>query len=62
MRPVARFGVHGSVLGVIATSNGATVSYNTMRDSLTPLGTMVPMVNSCSGIVYRPRDRHPQAG
>ena len=26
MRPVARFGVHGSVLGVIATSNGATVS------------------------------------
>lgn len=49
----ARFGVHGSVLAAVVTSNGATGSYNAMHDSFTPLGGMVPMVNMLLGeIVY----------
>lgn len=48
-----RFGVHGSVLAAVVTSNGATGSYNSMHDSFTPLGGMVPMVNMMLGeIVY----------
>ena len=48
-----RFGVHGSVLAVVTTSNGATGSYNAMHDSLTPLGGAVPLVNMLLGeIIY----------
>jgi K+-transporting ATPase ATPase A chain len=45
----ARFGVGGSVLAAIATSNGATGSYNSMHDSYTPLGGAVPLVNMLLG-------------
>ena len=34
----SRFGIGGSVLAAITTSNGATGSYNSMHDSYTPLG------------------------
>jgi K+-transporting ATPase ATPase A chain len=48
-----RLGVHGSVLTAITTSNGATGSYNSMHDSYTPLGGMVPLVNMLLGeIIY----------
>ena len=48
-----RFGIHGSVLGAVTTSNGATGSYNSMHDSYTPLGGMVPLVNMMLGeIIY----------
>jgi K+-transporting ATPase ATPase A chain len=49
----ARFGIHGSVLAAVTTSNGATGSYNSMHDSYTPLGGMVPLVNMLLGeIIY----------
>jgi len=44
-----RFGIGGSVLTAITTSNGATGSYNSMHDSYTPLGGMVPLVNMLLG-------------
>jgi K+-transporting ATPase ATPase A chain len=44
-----RFGVGGSVLAAITTSNGATGSYNSMHDSYTPLGGMIPLVNMLLG-------------
>jgi K+-transporting ATPase ATPase A chain len=44
-----RFGVGGSVLTAITTSNGATGSYNSMHDSYTPLGGMVPLINMLLG-------------
>lgn len=44
-----RFGVDGSVLAAIVTSNGATGSYNSMHDSYTPLGGMAPLVNMLLG-------------
>lgn len=44
-----RFGIGGSVLGAVTTSNGATGSYNSMHDSFTPLGGMVPLVNMLLG-------------
>ncbi|MBC7881191.1 MAG: potassium-transporting ATPase subunit KdpA [Anaerolineae bacterium] len=48
-----RFGIGGSVLGAIATSNGATGSYNSMHDSYLPLGGAVPLVNMLLGeIIY----------
>jgi len=48
-----RFGVGGSVLAAIVTSNGATGSYNSMHDSFQPLGVAVPLVNMLLGeIVY----------
>ena len=48
-----RFGVHGSVLAAVTTSNGATGSYNSMHDSYTPLGGMVPLVNMLFGeLIY----------
>ncbi|MBC8098012.1 MAG: potassium-transporting ATPase subunit KdpA [Armatimonadetes bacterium] len=48
-----RFGVHGSVLAAITTSNGATGSYNSMHDSYTPLGGMIPLVNMMLGeVIY----------
>jgi K+-transporting ATPase ATPase A chain len=44
-----RFGIHGSVLAAVATSNGATGSNNSMHDSYTPVGGMVPLVNMLLG-------------
>lgn len=44
-----RFGIGGSVLGAITTSNGATGSYNSMHDSYTPLGGLVPLANMLLG-------------
>ena len=48
-----RFGIGGSVLGAVVTSNGATGSYNSMHDSYTPIGGLVLLVNMLLGeIVY----------
>jgi len=44
-----RFGITSSVLTAVTTSNGATGSYNSMHDSYTPLGGMVPLVNMLLG-------------
>lgn len=48
-----RFGIGGSVLTAITTSNGATGSYNSMHDSYTPIGGTVPLLNMLLGeIIY----------
>ena len=39
-----RFGVNGSVLTAIVTSNTSTGSYNAMYDSFQPIGVLVPLV------------------
>ena len=44
-----RFGIASSVLSAVTTSNGATGSYNSMHDSYTPIGGMVPLVNMLLG-------------
>lgn len=44
-----RFGIGGSVLTAITTSNGATGSYNSMHDSYTPLGGALPLANMLLG-------------
>lgn len=44
-----RFGIGGTVLAAITTSNGATGSYNAMHDSFTPLGVAVPLINMLLG-------------
>lgn len=44
-----RFGVGGTVLTAVTTSNGATGSTNSMHDSFTPLGGMIPVVNMLLG-------------
>jgi potassium-transporting ATPase potassium-binding subunit len=44
-----RFGIGGSALTAVVTSNGATGSYNSMHDSYTPLGGLVPLVNMLLG-------------
>lgn len=44
-----RFGHAASVLAIVTTSNGATGSYNCMHDSLTPIGSAVPLVNMLLG-------------
>jgi K+-transporting ATPase ATPase A chain len=46
-----RFGIAGSVLAAVTTSNGATGSYNSMHDSYTPIGGMVTAVNMLLGEV-----------
>ena len=46
-----RFGIGGSVLAAVVTSNGATGSYNSMHDSYQPLGVVVPLVNMLLGEV-----------
>ena len=46
-----RFGVGGSVLAAVVTSNGATGSYNAMHDSFRPLGVIVPLANMLLGEV-----------
>jgi K+-transporting ATPase ATPase A chain len=44
-----RFGIGGSVLAAVTTSNGATGSYNSMHDSYTPIGGGVAVVNMLLG-------------
>ncbi|MBC7795846.1 MAG: potassium-transporting ATPase subunit KdpA [Pyrinomonadaceae bacterium] len=44
-----RFGIGGSVLAAVTTSNGATGSYNSMHDSYTPIGGMIPLINMLLG-------------
>jgi potassium-transporting ATPase potassium-binding subunit len=44
-----RFGITSSVLTAVTTSNTATGSYNSMHDSYTPIGGMVPLVNMLLG-------------
>jgi K+-transporting ATPase ATPase A chain len=44
-----RFGITGSVLAAIVTSNAATGSYNSMHDSYMPLGGLVPLLNMLLG-------------
>src|SRR5258708_9566028 len=44
-----RFGIGGSALTAITTSNGATGSYNSMDDSYTPLGSGVLLGNMLLG-------------
>ena len=44
-----RFGVGASVLAAITTSNGATGSTNSMHDSYTPAGGLVPLANMLFG-------------
>ncbi|MBC8163571.1 MAG: potassium-transporting ATPase subunit KdpA [Roseiflexaceae bacterium] len=44
-----RFGIGGSVLAAITTSNGATGSYNSMHASYTPIGGAVALVNMLLG-------------
>jgi len=46
-----RFGIGGSVLAAVVTSNGATGSYNSMHDSYEPVGVLVPLVNMLLGEV-----------
>jgi K+-transporting ATPase ATPase A chain len=46
-----RFGVGGSVLAAVTTSNGATGSYNSMHGSYQPLGVLVLLVNMLLGEV-----------
>jgi K+-transporting ATPase ATPase A chain len=46
-----RFGIGGSVLAALVTSNGATGSYNSMHDSYQPLGVVVPLINMLLGEV-----------
>jgi K+-transporting ATPase ATPase A chain len=46
-----RFGVGGSVLATVVTSNGATGSYNSMIDSYKPIGVVVPLMNMLLGEV-----------
>jgi K+-transporting ATPase ATPase A chain len=46
-----RFGIGGSVLAAVVTSNGATGSYNSMHDSYQPVGVLVPLVNMLVGEV-----------
>jgi K+-transporting ATPase ATPase A chain len=46
-----RFGIGGSVLAAVVTSNGATGSYNSMHGSYQPIGVLVPLVNMLLGEV-----------
>ncbi len=46
-----RFGVAGSVLGAVVTSNGATGSYVAMHDSFSPVGVLVMLTNLLLGEV-----------
>lgn len=44
-----RFGIGQSVLTAVTTSNTSTGSYNSMHDSYTPLGGMIPLSNMLLG-------------
>jgi potassium-transporting ATPase potassium-binding subunit len=46
-----RFGIGGSVLTAVVTSNGATGSYNSVPDSYQPLSVLVLLVNMLLGEV-----------
>jgi K+-transporting ATPase ATPase A chain len=46
-----RFGIGGSVLAAVVTSNGATGSYNSMHDSYQPMGVLAILVNMLLGEV-----------
>jgi K+-transporting ATPase ATPase A chain len=46
-----RFGIGGSVLAAVVTSNGATGSYNSMHGSYQPVGVLVPLLNMLLGEV-----------
>jgi potassium-transporting ATPase potassium-binding subunit len=46
-----RFGITGSVLTAIVTSNTATGSYNSIHDSFTAIGGMMPLINMLLGEV-----------
>jgi len=46
-----RFGAAGSSLAAVVTSNMATGSTNSMHDSYTPLGGLIPLVNMLLGEV-----------
>jgi K+-transporting ATPase ATPase A chain len=46
-----RFGIDGSVMAAVVTSNGATGSYNSMHDSYRAMGVLVPLVNMLLGEV-----------
>ncbi|MGA2149923.1 MAG: potassium-transporting ATPase subunit KdpA [Bryobacteraceae bacterium] len=46
-----RFGVGGSVLAAVVTSNGATGSYNSMHGSYRPMGVLVLLMNMLLGEV-----------
>ncbi len=46
-----RFGVGGSVLAAVVTSNGATGSYNSMHDSYQPIGVAAILMNMLMGEV-----------
>jgi K+-transporting ATPase ATPase A chain len=46
-----RFGVGGSALAAVVTSNAVTGSYNAMHDSFRPLGVLVPLVDMLLGEV-----------
>jgi len=46
-----RFGVAGSVLTAVVTSNGATGSYNSMHDSYHPVSVLVLLMNMLLGEV-----------
>src|SRR4029077_2152129 len=47
----ARFGIGGSTLGALVTSNAATGAYNSMHDSYAPLGGAVLLANMLLGEV-----------
>jgi K+-transporting ATPase ATPase A chain len=44
-----RFGINGSSLTAIVTSNGATGSFNSMHDSYVPLANAAPLTNMLLG-------------
>jgi K+-transporting ATPase ATPase A chain len=44
-----RFGISQSVLTAVTTSNTSTGSYNSMHDSYTPMGGMIPLINMLLG-------------
>lgn len=44
-----RFGIGQSVLTAVTTSNTSTGSYNSMHDSYTPLGGLIPLANMLLG-------------
>jgi len=46
-----RFGIHGSVLAALVTSNGATGSYNSMHGSYHPVSVLVLLGNMMMGEV-----------
>ena len=46
-----RFGIGGSVLAAVVTSNGATGSYNSMHGSYQPMGVLMLLVNMQMGEV-----------